>query len=82
MFRLVAFGPMLLIGGALLATLAFRKRGEHKRYEFEHRSSGGVVEFQSYEHSKAFQRSVMFWDLVKVAGMMIAFAGVVLLRGC
>ena len=52
------FLPFLLaIGGIALAVYGYRQLDALKRYDFEHRTAGGVVEHQSYESAKAHNRA-------------------------
>ena len=58
-----------LIAGAFGAlTFHFYKKLENlKKYEFENRSSGGVVGFNSYEDSKKHSR-LLWWYSMRLRG--------------
>ena len=66
--------PAFLIGIALIAIGLWRLRAA-KKYEFEHRTSGGVVQFGSFGAAQ--------WHGVKktVGGIAVAVGGLLLMIG-
>jgi hypothetical protein len=56
---------------------AFRWIGQTRRYEFEHRTSGGVVEFPSYEASRRHAAKKSLANLLgAVGGLWFIFGGI------
>jgi len=49
---------MVLTFRGILEIVKKRKRRELRRYEFEHRTSGGVVQFKTFEDSEEHNRKV------------------------
>lgn len=81
---------LIVIGLAALIVVLFRKHlAEHReleKYKFDHRTSGGVVEFENYEEKSAFdkreqkhrgrQMIILFLCVI----FIICFSGVLFLR--
>lgn len=51
----------------------YRKKEELKKYEFENRTSGGVVGFENYEDSKRHAR-LMWWYSMRLKGSLTGCA--------
>jgi hypothetical protein len=76
----IAIFAALTALGVWMFSKSNRLKHEIARYEFEHRSSGGVVGFASYEDSVAFQKKKRAYAELRNGGLLaIAFGGVPLL---
>lgn len=61
--------PLFLIGLALIV-ISVKMKEKLRRYEFNNRTSGGAVEFSSYEASRSHETKWRFARLVTVIGVI------------
>lgn len=71
-------GLLVLAGGVFLFYLGYRLKSRLDRYEFENRTDGGVVQFESFGASQAHARNQRGAQMIMVAGALVLFAGIVI----
>jgi len=86
---LILAGVLMIVGGLTPFIMVLKRRArlreQTERYEFEHRTPGGTVEFESYEASKEHERLKISAEtggllgFVGGLGFIAAFLGLVLL---
>lgn len=70
---------MLLFLGIAMCVGAFRWKRKLEKYEFENRTDGGVVQFGSFEKSKAHERAWGMVDLLNRFGIVAIIVSVIML---
>lgn len=73
------FGLGFLVVFGWLFVWGIKKLKSLKKYEFEHTTSGGVVEFTNYEASLKHNSGKMFSGFAIIVGMFGAFIGFAIL---
>lgn len=68
---LIAF--VLLVGGVFLVIKHLKMNKEIKKYEFENRTSGGVVQFKTYEDSVRHKRKEDYGTACLIIGFPMTF---------
>lgn len=66
----------LLVAGGLLLARFIRTHHQIKRYEFENRTDGGVVQFESYEASRRHEKKHSLNVAIGRLGMLLILFGV------
>ncbi len=73
----LAIGGGILALSIFLAVTGFRGVRRLNRYEFENRTDGGVVQFESYDASIRHTRRQMLYSVIAQAGLFGALAGII-----
>ncbi len=66
---------VVFIAGGLLLRYAYRKGHALKRYEFEHMTTGGVIQFPDYDDAERHRRDLAFTKMTGALGLMLAGFG-------
>lgn len=73
-------GGLIFLGGLVLLIAGIRRAREIAKYEFENRTSGGVVQFESFEDSNRHGRRRALTQVMITSGFLLtAIGGVILL---
>ena len=76
---------ILLVGGIILAISIFmfikarKKKASLEKYEFENRSSDGVVKFDSLESSRMHAADKGLYKVIGIVGVVVGLLGVIVL---
>ena len=77
--RALIVGSIILAIGVYMAIQARKKTALLEKYEFEHRSSSGVVKFDNQELSQTHEADKGLYKVLTFIGYAIGILGVVLL---
>jgi hypothetical protein len=73
------FSVVFFVSSVLAAVWSYRGLERLKQYEFENRTAAGVVQFQSYEQSKAHGRSKDFYQSIHNKAMTVVGFGILII---
>lgn len=75
----IIIGALCFVVGVALMTIAIRGERRLRMYEFNNRTDGGVVQFQTYEASEQHERRRVWLDLLAKISIWPILAGVALM---
>jgi len=75
----ILLGTLFVAIGIFMITKAREKMTALKKYESEHRSSDGVVEFPSIELSRTHTADKGLYTVLSIIGFFVGFLGVLLM---
>lgn len=72
-------GLIVIFLGIFVGFRGYKRIDRLRKYEFEHTTDGGVVQFDSYENSKKHESGKAIGKIIIYAGILIFWIGLFML---